>query len=122
MQEESYAEIFAALGNKRRLQIVYWLSDPVAHFPKQRDGDLLKDGVCAGAIVTKLGVSQPSVAAHMKILTSTGIVTAKRIKQWTFHRLDTKALKKAQKLIGDLADSATSETVKAGKNGDKGPR
>jgi DNA-binding transcriptional ArsR family regulator len=105
MQDDSFAEIFAALGNKRRLQIVQWLSDPVAHFPPQRDGDLLADGVCAGAIVTKLGVSQPSVAAHMKILTSTGIVSTKRIKQWTFHQLDTDALEKAQALIGKIADA-----------------
>jgi len=37
---------FQALGNRRRLQILEWLKDPQRHFPPQRAGDLVKDGVC----------------------------------------------------------------------------
>ena len=33
------AEVFRALASARRLQILAWLRDPVAHFPPQRDGD-----------------------------------------------------------------------------------
>ena len=33
-----------ALGNERRLLILEWLKDPEAHFPRQVDGDLVKDG------------------------------------------------------------------------------
>ena len=37
------AEIFKALASDRRLLILYWLKDPRAHFPPQRDGDLVAD-------------------------------------------------------------------------------
>ncbi len=77
-----------ALANERRLRILEWLKDPRANFPPQVDGDLVKDGVCGLAIAAKLGVSQPTVSEHMKILAQAGLVRAKRIKQWTFYRRD----------------------------------
>lgn len=40
------AQMAKALANDRRLQILDWLKDPTAHFPPQRDGDLVRDGVC----------------------------------------------------------------------------
>lgn len=75
-----------ALANERRLQILEWLKDPVGNFPPQVDGDLTRDGVCAVWIAEKLGVSQPTLSEHMRVLTGAGLVRAKRIKQWTFYR------------------------------------
>src|ERR1700736_559164 len=77
-----------ALANERRLQVLEWLKDPVAHFPAQTDGDLVKDGVCGLLIAKKLGVSQPTVSEHLKILAQARLVRAKRIKQWMFYRRD----------------------------------
>ncbi|HTZ78646.1 MAG TPA: helix-turn-helix domain-containing protein [Stellaceae bacterium] len=77
-----------ALANDRRLQILEWLRDPRAHFPPQVDGDLVRDGVCGVLIAEKLGVSQPTVSEHMRILAQAGLVRPKRIKQWTFYRRD----------------------------------
>ena len=75
-----------ALSNEKRLQILEWLKDPVANFPPQVDGDLVTDGVWAVWIAEKLGVSQPTLSEHMRVLTGTGLVRAKRIKQWTFYK------------------------------------
>ena len=77
-----------ALANERRLQILEWLKDPVANFPPQVDGDLVEDGVCAVWIAEKLGVSQPTLSEHMKVLSQAGLVRARRIKQWTFYKRD----------------------------------
>ena len=77
-----------ALANGRRLQILEWLKDPRAHFPRQVDGDLVKDGVCGLLIAKKLGVSQPTVSEHLKILAQARLVRAKRIKQWMFYKRD----------------------------------
>lgn len=77
-----------ALANERRLQILEWLKDPGAHFPRQVDGDLVDDGVCGALIAEKLGLSQPTVSEHLKVLAHAGLVRAKRIKQWTFYRRD----------------------------------
>jgi DNA-binding transcriptional ArsR family regulator len=77
-----------ALANGRRLLILEWLKDPKAHFPRQADGDLVKDGVCGLLIARKLGVSQPTVSEHLKILAQARLVRAKRIKQWMFYKRD----------------------------------
>jgi DNA-binding transcriptional ArsR family regulator len=37
-------------------------------------------------IAEKLGVSQPTLSEHMRVLSAAGLVRAKRIKQWTFYR------------------------------------
>lgn len=75
-----------ALGNLRRLQILEWLKDPRSHFRPQVDGDLVTDGVCAALIAEKLGISQPTLSEHMRVLSQCGLVTAKKIKQWTFYK------------------------------------
>jgi ArsR family transcriptional regulator len=86
------ATAFKALGNERRLQILAWLKDPRAHFREQVDGDLVDDGVCGLLIAEKLGVSQPTLSEHMRVLTAAGLVTPKRIKQWTFYRRNEAAI------------------------------
>jgi DNA-binding transcriptional ArsR family regulator len=88
-----------ALASERRLLILEWLKDPAAHFPPQVDGDLMRDGVCGVLIARKLGVSQPTVSQHMKILTQTGLVRAKRIKQWTFYKRDEKHIREIKKTV-----------------------
>jgi DNA-binding transcriptional ArsR family regulator len=80
--------VLRALASERRLRILSWLKDPVAHFPPQVDGDLVKDGVCGVFIAEKLGVSQPTASEHLRVLTAAGLIRAKRIKQWTFYRRD----------------------------------
>jgi DNA-binding transcriptional ArsR family regulator len=80
--------VLRAIANGRRLQILEWLGSPTEHFPPQVDGDLVKDGVCGILIAQKLGVSQPTVSEHLKILSQAGLIRGKRIKQWTFYRRD----------------------------------
>ena len=87
-----------ALANGRRLQILDWLKDPRAHFRPQVDGDLVDDGVCTLLIAEKLGVSQPTVSEHLKLLSQAGLIRGKRIKQWVFYKRDEvriRAVKKA---------------------------
>jgi ArsR family transcriptional regulator len=84
----SIPQAMRALASERRLQVLEWLKDPVAHFPPQVDGDLVEDGVCGVLIAEKLGVSQPTVSEHLKILAQAGLLRAKRIKQWTFYKRD----------------------------------
>lgn len=77
-----------ALSNDRRRLILEWLKDPKAHFPPQVDGDLVDDGVCGIFIAEKLGVSQPTVSEHLRVLSQAGLLRGKRIKQWTFYKRD----------------------------------
>jgi DNA-binding transcriptional ArsR family regulator len=81
-------DVFRALANDRRLQILEWLKEPRANFREQVDGDLVADGVCGLLIAEKLGISQPTLSEHMKLLVQAGLVRPKRIKQWIFYRRD----------------------------------
>jgi DNA-binding transcriptional ArsR family regulator len=96
---EDTAAALRALANQRRLQILEWLKQPREHFPPQVDGDLVRDGVCAALIAEKLGVSQPALSEHMRILVDAGLVRAKRIKQWTFYKRDEAEIRQVKNLL-----------------------
>ena len=81
-------DVVKALASEKRLQILHWLKAPRAHFPRQVDGDLVRDGVCGLFIADKLGVSQPTASEHLRILVDAGLVRPTRIKQWTFYKRD----------------------------------
>jgi ArsR family transcriptional regulator len=88
-----------ALANERRLQILEWLREPRRHFREQVDGDLVEDGVCGLLIAEKLGVSQPTVSEHMRVLIAARLVRAKRIKQWTMYRRNEAAIEAVKRAI-----------------------
>ena len=99
--DKEIALAMQALANERRLQILEWLKDPERHFPPQRDGNLIKDGVCGLLIACKLRVSQPAVTEHLKILLRAGFLRSKRFKKWTFYKRDEKAIKAIKLAISD---------------------
>jgi DNA-binding transcriptional ArsR family regulator len=93
------AALFRALASDRRLLILHWLRDPRAHFRPQVAGDLVKDGVCGLFIAEKLGITQPTLSEHMKVLVQSGLVVPKRIKQWTFYRRSEERVREVKKAI-----------------------
>jgi ArsR family transcriptional regulator len=95
------ATVLAALASPKRLQILDWLRDPTAHFPPQRDGDLVEDGVCVVFIANKLGVAQPTATAHLQALARAGLVTAKRIGQWTFYKRNEAGLRALKQKVAE---------------------
>ena len=92
-------DVVKALANERRLQILHWLKAPRSHFPRQVDGDLVRDGVCGVLIAQKLGISQPTASEHLKVLSRAGLVRGKRIKQWTFYKRDEGQIRQIKKTI-----------------------
>jgi DNA-binding transcriptional ArsR family regulator len=93
--------VMAALASPKRLQVLEWLRDPRAHFPRQRYGDLVDDGVCVLFIANKLGIAQPTATTHMQALARAGLVTSKRIGQWTFYKRDEAALAALKQKIAE---------------------
>ena len=98
MQEQLVRQL-RALASDKRLLVLDWLQNPTEHFPPQRYGDLVRDGVCGVLIAEKLGISPSTTSRHMRELTDAGLVRAKRIRQWTFYRRDEDAIKKMKSLI-----------------------
>ncbi len=92
-------DLVKALANENRLRVLDWLRDPVAHFPPQRDGDLVRDGVCSSFIAEKLGVTPQTCGQHLKLLAGAGLVRGTRIKQWVFYRRDEERIAAAKELL-----------------------
>jgi DNA-binding transcriptional ArsR family regulator len=86
--KDDVESVLRALASDRRLLILEWLKRPKANFRAQIDGDLVKDGVCGVLIAEKLGVTQPTVSEHLRILSQAGLLSAKRVRQWTFYKRD----------------------------------
>ncbi|MQA98587.1 MAG: helix-turn-helix domain-containing protein [Streptosporangiales bacterium] len=88
-----------ALASDKRLLILEWLREPTRHFPAQRDGDLVRDGVCSLFIAQKLGVSQPTCGEHLRVLAQAGLVRGKKVKQWVFYQRDEERIARAKELL-----------------------
>ncbi len=94
-------EIFKALSNPTRLRILGWLRDPAAHFPPQ-DHPPEEVGVCVKHIQNKAGVSQSTASQFMATLQRAGLVTSRRIGQWTHYQRD-------EKRIAEITERLRSE-------------
>jgi ArsR family transcriptional regulator len=88
--EINQIEMFKALSNDTRLQILTWLKDPENHFPPQHAGDLRDIGVCVSDIQAKAGLSQSTVSQYLSILQKAGLVTATRVGAWTYYKRNEK--------------------------------
>ena len=77
-------EIFKALSHPARRQILAWLKEPEKHFDQQ----LLpfENGVCAGRIFDRTGLSHSTVSAHLACLQRAGLVTTTKVGQWIFFK------------------------------------
>ena len=83
-------EIFKALANETRLNIMAWLKEPEKHFPPQGlhlpDCSKCTGGVCVGSIQDKAGISQSTVSHYLDMLQRAGLLTSERIGKWTYYR------------------------------------
>lgn len=80
-------EIFKALANPTRLQIMGWLRDPTDHFEPQAD-PIDEVGVCVKQIQEKAAISQSTASQFMQTLQRAGLVTSQRRGAWTYYQRD----------------------------------
>lgn len=92
-------EVFKALSNKTRLQILNWLKTPAEHFPEQENADFETVGVCVGQIQIKSGLSQSTISEYLSILQRADLVTATRIGQWTYYKRNHAGFEELNKII-----------------------
>jgi DNA-binding transcriptional ArsR family regulator len=86
-------KLIKAVASPIRVSILQYLKDPVANFPPQVDGDLIRDGVCADFIREKLDIAAATASRHLTILTDAGFLIATRKRGWTFYRRDEGAIR-----------------------------
>ncbi|MDT3428269.1 DNA-binding transcriptional ArsR family regulator [Paenibacillus forsythiae] len=92
-------EVFKALSNEARLQILEWLKDPKAHFGPQGGVDLIEIGVCVSQITAKLNMTQSTTSQYLSVLQRAGLVHATRLGKWTYYRRDEEAIQEIASYI-----------------------
>lgn len=95
-------EIFKALSNKTRLQILSWLKEPEKHFPVQECGEFGKTGVCVGHIQQKTGLTQSTVSEYLSMLQRANLLVATRMGQWTHYKRNEEAIKQLARDIREM--------------------
>lgn len=93
-------EIFKALSNGTRLEILKALKDPVKNFPPQDEGDALIEGVCVSSIREGVGLSQSTVSSYLAALQRVNLVEATRVGQWTYYKRNEATIRALTDLLG----------------------
>ena len=88
-QAESLAEIFKALSDPTRLKIIRLLSRR-------------KPMLCVGALAHRLGISQPAVSQHLRVLKNAGILRAHRLGFHVHYVFNPSILHEHKKMIDAL--------------------
>ncbi len=93
MDFDTSAELFKALADPNRLKVLKLLASPPAN-------DCAGPGsVCACDLEGQLGLSQPTVSHHMKLLVRAGLVTATKRGKWTDYTLNPQGFEQARELL-----------------------
>jgi len=92
-------DIFKALSNKTRLQILEWLKEPKLNFPDQEHHAGYENGVCVGQIQSKAGLTQSTVSEYLSILQRAGFVESTRVGQWTYYKRNEETFAQLSKII-----------------------
>lgn len=72
---------------------------------------LAAEELCVCHLVDELGVNQPLVSHHLRVLREAGIVESERFRYWTYYRLRSEALSEVAALVTDLAERAPVATA-----------
>lgn len=92
---QTYAQVFKALSDPNRLAVL----------------ELLRGGErCACVIMDALGLSQPAVSYHMKILCQSGLVSSRQEGKWTHYRLEAAGCREAVELLSRLTTPDLTQT------------
>ncbi|MFB7497486.1 ArsR family transcriptional regulator [Streptomyces sp. NPDC056161] len=86
-------------AGRTRLEILAWLKDPAAHFPRGRRVDPAVDGVPARAVAARLGVTRRVAENHLRLLARTGLLRTKRIRHRTYYRRDEARIAEVSRLF-----------------------
>ncbi|MFS0725972.1 ArsR/SmtB family transcription factor [Paenibacillus sp. 1P07SE] len=85
-----YIEVFKALSNETRLNILKWLKEPEKYFPGSGahipKGEEFAGGVCVGDIQEMAGVSQSTTSHYLNILLKANLLETARFGQWSYYR------------------------------------
>ncbi len=94
---DDHATQLRALADPVRLRILEFLREPV------QSCCVRDDGVCACDVEAFLGLSQPTVSHHMKLLVGAGLVAADKRGRWVYYALEPRTFGSLQNFFSRYA-------------------
>ncbi len=95
----------------KHVTILKALADPV----RIRIIELLKsEQLCVCHLSQELGLAQPLVSHHLKVLKEAGLINPNRYRYWTYYCLDTQVISEIYFIFGTLAgdnDSCNEDEI-----------
>ncbi len=80
-------DLFKALYNEHRIQILAWLKKPHDYFELEDiEPEVREFGVCMSVIQKKAGLSQSTVSSYLTSMVTIGLLTSVRNGQWTYYK------------------------------------
>ncbi|MFE3575744.1 ArsR/SmtB family transcription factor [Lysinibacillus sp. NPDC059133] len=81
-------EVFKALSNESRLQILQWFKEPEKYFAPHEGIDMRKIGVCVCQVQERLNMTQSTASQYLSILQRAGLIKMERIGKFTYYKRD----------------------------------
>jgi ArsR family transcriptional regulator, arsenate/arsenite/antimonite-responsive transcriptional repressor len=88
------ADVFNALGDEQRLKMLEYVA--AGDLEIEPEGP----GICGCHIQAHVGLSQPTVSHHMKILAEAGLVIGEKRGKWVYYRLNRDGFALAERVVG----------------------
>ena len=96
-------EIFKALSNPIRLNIIKWLKEPQNNFPPQGlpvpEGNRFDRSVCVGSICEKTQISQSTISHYLDMMQRAGLLESRRFGKWTYYRRNERNISRLSEFI-----------------------
>jgi ArsR family transcriptional regulator, arsenate/arsenite/antimonite-responsive transcriptional repressor len=65
---------------------------------------LLRSDLCVGALARHLGLSEPALSQHLKLLREAGLVRGEKRGYWTHYSVEKDALRQVAKKLSEITD------------------
>lgn len=90
---ETAADIFKALADEHRLKMLDFIAT--------QDPDCCRtgEGICACDVQDFIGLAQPTVSQHLRILVEAGLLDVERRGKWNYYTLNARGFASAQKVL-----------------------
>lgn len=93
MARPTPVSVFKALSDEHRLRMLEFIT--TADAACCRTGE----GVCACDVQTFIGLAQPTVSQHLKILVDAGLLYVERRGKWNYYTLAPEGFEAAQRVL-----------------------
>lgn len=98
--------VFKALSNQTRLDILKWLKDPEKEITSVscetvRFTMTERGGICVQDLVKRAGLAQSTVSSYLSMMEKCDLLISERHGKWTYYRRNEQGIQKLGQAVGE---------------------